>query len=169
MIVFNTIIQKFAKQGEKTGWTYIEIPAGQAKKLKPGTRVSFRVKGTLDRHKIKQVALIPMGDGKFIMPLNATLRKALGKKQGDTLKVALEADDSAFAFSKDFMDCLRDDPAAWEFFHTLPGSHQKYFSKWIDSAKTPATQAKRILMAVTALARKKGFPEMLRESKRQTF
>jgi len=169
MIVFNTTILKFDRQGEKTGWTYIEIPAAQAKKLKPQTKVSFRVKGTLDHHIIKQVALIPMGDGNFIMPLNATLRKAIGKKQGDKLKVALEVDDSAFAFSKEFMDCLRDDPAAWDFFQTLSGSHQKYFSKWIDSAKTSSTKTKRIVMAVTALSQRKGFPEMLRENKRQIY
>ena len=34
MIHFTTIIKKFNDQGEKTGWTYIEIPATIAEKLK---------------------------------------------------------------------------------------------------------------------------------------
>ena len=165
MIQFMTTIHKFAKQGEKTGWTYIEISAARAKKLQPGTKVSFRVKGTLDAFKIKQVALLPMGDGNFIMPLNAAMRKATGKKLGDQLKVTLDADPSEFTFSADFMDCLRDDPAAHDFFQTLSGSHQKYFSKWIDSAKTTSTKTKRILMAVTALSKQQGYPEMIRANK----
>ncbi len=167
MIQFLTTIHKFDKQGEKTGWTYIEISSSQAKKLKPDTKVSFRVKGTLDSFKIKQIALLPMGEGNFIMPLNGAMRKGTGKKLGDKLKVSLEADDSEFSFSADFMDCLHDDPAAYDFFLTLSGSHQKYFSKWIDSAKTTVTKTKRIVMAVTALSKKQGYPEMIRANKGQ--
>lgn len=165
MIQFTATIHKFARQGEKTGWTYIEISASQAKKLKPDTKVSFRVKGSLDSFKIKQIALLPMGEGHFIMPLNASMRKATGKKQGDKLKVSLVADDSEFAFSEDFITCLEDDPVAYDFFQTLSGSHQKYFSKWIDSAKTSFTKTKRIVMAVTALSKKQGYPEMIRANK----
>ena len=165
MIQFTTTIHKFAKQGEKTGWTYIEISASQAKKLKPDTKVSFRVKGSLDSFKIKQIALLPMGEGHFILPLNAAMRKATGKKLGDKLNVSLEADNSEFAFSEDFIACLQDDPVAYDFFQTLSGSHQKYFSKWIDSAKTAHTKTKRIVMAVTALSKKQGYPEMIRANK----
>lgn len=167
MIDFITTIHKFDKQGEKTGWTYIEISAAQAKKLNQGTKVSFRVKGTLDSYRIKQIALLPMGEGNFIMALNAGMRKGIGKKLGDKIKVSLEVDNSEFAFSQDFMDCLHDDPVAYDFFQTLSGSHQKYFSKWIDSAKTTATKTKRIVMAVTALSKKQGYPEMIRANKGQ--
>jgi hypothetical protein len=159
---FTTTIHRFDKQGEKTGWTYIEISASQARKLKPDTKVSFRVKGTLDSFKIKQVALLPMGDGNFILPLNAAIRKGVGKKLGDKINVRLEADNSEFEFSQDFLACLQDDPMAYDFFQTLPGSHQKYFSKWIDSAKTSATKTNRIVMAISALAKKQGYSEMIR-------
>jgi hypothetical protein len=45
MIKFTATLLKFDKQGEKTGWTYIEIPADLAQKLKPGNKKIFRVKG----------------------------------------------------------------------------------------------------------------------------
>jgi uncharacterized protein YdeI (YjbR/CyaY-like superfamily) len=64
------------------------------------------------------------------------------------------------------MDCMADEPVALQFFKTLPGSHQKYFSKWIDSAKTVETKARRIAWAVTALAKKQGYGEMLRSHKK---
>jgi hypothetical protein len=165
MIEFIATIKKFASQGEKTGWTYIEIPADLAQKLKPGNRQSFRVKGKLDAYRISGIALIPMGAGDFIMSLNADMRKAIGKKHGSMLKVQLAEDNKGFVFNKDFMDCLDDEPKAKRFFKTLSGSHQRYFSKWIDSAKTEPTKIKRITMAVNALVKEWGYPQMLRASK----
>lgn len=164
MVQFTATILKFGSKGEKTGWTYIEVPADLAQKLKPGNRKEFKVKGKLDKHAVSRQSLMPMGGGVFIMPLNGAMRRAIGKKQGAMLKVQLVADNSEFVFNRDFIACLEDDPPAKNFFESLPGSHQRYFSKWIDSAKTEPTRIKRISMAVNALARKRGYSEMLRAS-----
>lgn len=165
MVEFTAAIKRFAKQGEKTGWTYIEIPAGLAEELKPGNRRSFRVKGLLDQYPIKRIALLPLGGGAFIMAINATMRKGIGKKDGAMVKVKLEADESAYKIDKDFITCLQDEPAAREYFSALPKSHQEYFSKWIQTSKTIETKSKRITMSVNALARRMGFGEMLRENR----
>lgn len=166
MTVFSTIIKQFGRQGEKTGWTYIEIPANIAGELLPGNKKTFHVKGKLDNYPIKRIALLPMGGGRFIMPLNATMRKGTGKRKGAMLKVQLQVDESPFQPNIDFIACLDDDPTAKKFFSSLPKSHQNYFSKWIDSAKTEPTKTKRIAQAVNALSKKWGFPEMLRNSKK---
>lgn len=163
MVEYKTTILKFDKQGEKTGWTYIDVPADVAEQLLPGTKKSFRVKGKLDNYKIKQHALIPMGGGNFIIPINAGMRKALGKKHGAKILVSLTADKEEFKLSADFIACLADEPRAITYFKTLTGSHQKYFSKWIDSAKTEETKVKRITLAVDALVRQMGYSEMIRE------
>jgi hypothetical protein len=167
MVQFTDTMKRFDKQGEKTGWTYIEIPADLAQKLKPGNRKEFKVKGKLDNHIINRVSLLPLGGGGFIMAINAAMRKALGKRHGAMVKVQLAEDKSEFVFNKDFMECLADEPVAIKFFKTLPGSHQRYFSKWIDSAKTDQTKAKRIAQAVNALAKKQGYPEMMRSLKKE--
>lgn len=161
-IKFTTTIRKFDARGEKSGWTYFEVPADLAEELCPGKRQSFRVKGKLDQLAIAAVALLPMGGGSFIMPLNAQMRKGLRKKAGAELKVELQLDKAAFIFNEAFMVCLADEPMAQAFFSSLPPSHQRYFSKWIDEAKTEATRVKRIAMAVSALARNMGFGEMIR-------
>jgi len=166
MVRFTTTLYKFDKKGEKTGWTYIEIPADIIQQLKPGNRKEFKVKGKLDTHSITRVSILPMGNGNFILPVNATMRKAIGKKEGAMVKVQLQEDESAFVFNADFMECLEDEPKAKAFFTTLTGSHQRYFSKWIDSAKTTETKTKRIAMAITALAKKWGYPEMMRSNKK---
>ncbi|MGH2553418.1 MAG: YdeI/OmpD-associated family protein [Chitinophagaceae bacterium] len=164
VVTFTATLHKFGKQGEKTGWTYFEIAADLVQQLKPGNKKEFKVKGKLDKHPINRVSILPMGGGPFIMPVNAEMRKAIAKKHGAMINVRLEADDSVFIFNADLMDCLNDEPKAIEFFQSLPGSHQRYFSKWIDSAKTVETKAKRIAMAVNALAKKWRYPEMLRAS-----
>ncbi|HYK43555.1 MAG TPA: YdeI/OmpD-associated family protein [Parafilimonas sp.] len=165
MVKFTTTILRFSEQGEKTGWTYIEIPADIAQKILPNNKRSFRVKGKIDAHTIKGVALMPMGGGNFIMPLNASMRKGIGKRKGATVTAQLELDDTPLAIDKDLMACMNDEPAAIKYFNSLPKSHQNYISNWIRSAKTEPTKTKRIAMAVSALSRNMGFVEMLREQK----
>ncbi len=152
--------------GEKTGWSYIDIPIELSEKLKPGYRQSFRVKGKLDKFEIAGVALIPIGEGHFIMALNADLRKGVGKRAGAELQVQIQVDDNPDPVSSpEFMECLADEPDALAFFNTLTKGHRNYFMKWIESAKTPATKAKRIAMAVTGLARKMDYGAMIRANK----
>ena len=81
MIKFTALLKKFGKLGEKTGWTYFEISAQQAHKLKPGTKVSFRVKGMLDTFRLEKAALLPMGKGNFIFPVKGDVRKAIKKRR----------------------------------------------------------------------------------------
>jgi len=165
MVEFTATILKFGEQGEKTGWNYIEIKEAVAQKLKSGNKKSFRVKGRLDNHPIKSVALMPMGDGHFIMALNATMRKAIGKRKGETIKVSIEADDDVIKPPAELMECLEDEPKALAFFNSLPKGHQNYFGGWIKSAKTEQTKIKRIAQAVDALSRGYHFNIMLRKLK----
>ena len=169
MIQFTTTLYKFDKQGEKTSWTYLEISAKQAHQLNPNCKVSFRIKGTIDSYRFQKTALLPMGDGKFILPFNAAMRKATGKKLGDKIKVMMEVDDHKLEISPDLLKCLKEDPMAMEFFSSLPKSHQNYYSKWIDSAKTLQTKTKRIVVCLTAFSKKQGFGEMMREYKNPSF
>ncbi len=162
MIQFTTRILRFAEMGEKTGWMYIEIPGDVAEKINPGVKKSFRVKGKFDDYKIEKVALMPMGNGTFIIPFNAQMRKGTGKKNGAMLKISIELDERSIPINVELLDCLSDEPDALKFFKSLPKSHQGYFSKWIDTAKTDATKAKRIAECVNGLLKQQNFSEMLR-------
>jgi hypothetical protein len=155
-------IFKYGNMGEKTGWTFLEIDCKEAEQLKPGTKTSFRVKGFIDHVEIKQLALMPVGEGNFILPLKADLRKRLGKEQGAKVRVRLEEDKSEFRLSEDFEVCLGDIPAAKDFFETLSPGHRRYFSNWIESAKTIETKSKRISQAIYGLSNGMGYPEMIR-------
>lgn len=165
MLKFDAVIEKFGSQGEKTGWTYIKISKQQAEILHKGVKTSYRVKGNLDAVTIEKQALLPMGDGGFILTLNANLRKKLGKMKGAVVQVGIEVDDQPLGSDADFTACLDDEPLARKHYETLTKGHQNYFTKWLTSAKTETTKTKRIAMAVNALSKGWGFPEMLRAAK----
>ncbi|MEJ7643448.1 MAG: YdeI/OmpD-associated family protein [Chryseolinea sp.] len=167
MIAYNTVIKKFDKKGEKSGWTYITISKSNAHKLLPGRNTTFRIRGTIDSYSFQRVAVFPMGDGSFIFPLNLTIRKVIGKKNGDVVKVGIEADTRKLEPSRDLLASLKDEVPAFEHFKSLSPSHQQYFSNWVESAKTEQTKTRRIVVAVVALSNKLGFGEMIREDRQQ--
>ena len=166
MVKFSTTILQFKQQGEKTGWTYIEVPEKVSEKLKPGNRRSFRVRGKIDKHPIQGIALLPMKGGGFIMALNAEIRKGIGKGRGATINLQIEADDEfTFVLPPDLMECLEDEPKAMAYFKKLTKGHQGYFIKWVISAKTEETKAKRMAQMINGLAKGQDFGAMLRSLK----
>ena len=165
MVKFTTAIQQFAQQGEKTGWTYIEVPVDIAQELKPGNKKSFRVKGKLDTYPISGVALIPMGGGRFILAFNAAMRKGTRKKKGSIIEVQLAIDNNPLALPPEFIECLADEPRAKAFFDQMKLSHRNYFIKWIGGVKSEAAVTKRIAQVITALSREHDFVTMVRSLK----
>ncbi|MDF2435612.1 MAG: hypothetical protein JWP44_5245 [Mucilaginibacter sp.] len=167
MLEFTTVILQFAAQGEKTGWSYIEIPANIAQQLKPNNKKSFRVRGMLDGFAVNGMALMPMGEGNFIMALKAEVRKGIHKNAGAMLHVRLEEDlDYKIEVPDDLIECFDFEPDALDFFNSLAKSHREYFIKWIDSAKTNETRAKRIVNTVNAMLRKWDYGQMIRAMKK---
>ena len=167
-IEFTTTILQFNEQGEKTGWSFIEIPAHLAQELKPGNKKSFRVKGLLDNFAVSGMALMPMGEGNFIMALKADIRKAIRKNAGAMLNVKLEVhEDFKVEIPADLQECFDFDPDAQTQFMTMPKSHRDYFINWINSAKTNETRAKRIINTVNAMLRKWDYGTMIREMRKE--
>lgn len=167
MIRFEAIIEQFGQQGEKTGWSYIRVPAKQATKLHSSDRKSFRVKGKLDAHAIGGVNLIPMGGGDYILAVNSGMRRALAKGKGARVKVVLENDLEEVTVPAALLECLEDEPSARDAFQKLTRSHRNYFINWIRSARTEETTARRIAATINALVRGWNFGEMMRQQKKE--
>ncbi len=165
MVKFTAIIHQFNEKGEKTGWTYIEVPVDIAQKLIVENKKSFRVKGKLDKYSISGIALLPMGGGKFIMPLNAAMRKGTHKKRGGTLEVQISVDTNPLQAPDGFYECLLDEPKALTFFNQLKESHRNYFIKWMGSVKSEAAVAKRMAKVINSLAKEQDFVTMIRSLK----
>lgn len=151
MTRYTTSLQQFDAKGEKSGWTYILIPQDIADELRPGSRKTFRVKGKIDSHAIKAVAAMPMGDGSFILPVNASMRKAIGKRKGAMVNLSLTIDHVQPEIPYALAVCLEDEPNAKAFFEQLPLSQRNYYSKWVVAVKSPSLQADRIAQVIDAL------------------
>jgi hypothetical protein len=165
MVRFNATIQKFGEKAHQTGWQVIIIPAKIANKINPGVKKSFRVRGKIDDMAIEKLAIIPAGEGDFILPINAAMRKKLFKQTNDKLTLQFELDKNILKPPTDLIICLQDEPEGLKYYNNLPQGHRNYFTKWIDSAKTDVTKAKRIALVIKAMARKMDFGMMLREER----
>jgi len=166
MIHFKAEIERFQSMGEKTGWSYVFLPASLANDIKVDCKKSFRVKGKIDLVEVSGIATIPMGAGDFIIALKGELRKKLGKEEGATVELYLEEDkDFKIEMPEDLEICLSEEEFLMENFLKQPKSHQNYFIRWINEAKTEPTRTKRLALTVTAMYKKQDFGAMIRESK----
>jgi uncharacterized protein YdeI (YjbR/CyaY-like superfamily) len=84
------------------------------------------------------------------------------------LQVRLEVDnDFKVEMPDDLQECFDFEPEAFGFFNSLAKSHREYFIKWIDSAKTSETRAKRIVNTVNAMLRKWSYSQMIRAMRKE--
>lgn len=167
MVIFEAVIEKTLQEGEKYGWTYVIIPAPVAQQINPGVKTIYRVKGRVGAYNCRQVALLPCGEGKYMLPLNAAMRKEIGRGVGETMQLFLEIDTEEPPMSAELLEALSYDRAAENFFLSLSKSHQRYYSNWVDSAKTFETKSKRLAMSVEGCARGMDFGKMMRHFKKK--
>ena len=144
----NYKLEKFPGKG---GWTFARIPEiTQDKKAHFGW---VKVRGSIDGYEIRKYHLMPMGNGKLFLPVNATIRKKIRKEEGDSVHVVLYPDTEPLKVPEEMLMCLQDEPGAFKFFKSLSESEQKFYIQWVYSAKKEETKIDRLAKTINRLLR----------------
>ncbi|MEO5645526.1 MAG: YdeI/OmpD-associated family protein [Bacteroidia bacterium] len=146
------LLQKYPGKG---GWTYAIIPG-----IKQDKKVRFgwvKVRGHIDDYEIKNVRLMPMGDGRLFLTVKAEIRKKIRKEEGDWIKVVLFADRAPAEIPRELILCLKDDPTAHKNFMAYSDAVKKQFTDWISGARTDETKVRRIALTIDKASRGEKF------------
>lgn len=144
-------IQKFKTKLEKAGsWTIVKIPF-DAKKIF-GSAGHNRVKGTIDNTPLK-TSLMPMGDGIHCFPVNADMRKLIGKDVGDKVSVVLEKDneEQIIEVPVELKQAFKASKEAKKMFDAYSPSMRKEHCRYILEGKKEETRIRRAVATVIKL------------------
>jgi len=141
------LLEKFPGKG---GWTHAAIPEVLKNPHTPFGWV--RVKGTIDGYEIGRSKLQPMGNGQLFFPVNAKIRKAIGKQAGDTVHIKLYEDTISEQIRAELIVCLENEPKElMDKFNGLSEFLQNNYLGWLQDAKTEDEKANRILKLIEEL------------------
>lgn len=124
-------------------FVYAEFPFDSRKEF--GTKKHVWCKITVEG-KTFSMNLLPNGKGGHWLQLKKEIRDAIGKQEGDTVKIELEQDARPQDFKvPDYLQWLLDnDPLMTKYFKKLPVSAKKFWIAHIEDTKSEDTKVDRI-------------------------
>jgi len=133
------LLEKFPGKG---GWTYAKIP--EIPQDKHSHFGWVKVCGSIDSYEIKKMNLMPMGNGQLFLSVKAEIRKSINKQAGDYVKVVLYTDKEPDLPPQEWLDCLKEEPKAFDFFDKLLDEEKKGYIQYIYSAKSEQIKIERM-------------------------
>ncbi len=112
-----------------------------------------RVNCTLNKSHTFQCALMPMGDGRYFINVNATIQKKLKLNLGDEVTVEVEPDTSKYGLPmpEELQALLEIDPDGDRVFHALTPGKQRTLLHVIGLPKTSEIRVKKAMVVVEYL------------------
>jgi hypothetical protein len=143
------LLEKFQGKG---GWTYIQLPD-----IPKDQRRYFglvKVYGKIDAYELPTCNLMPVKNGILMLPVNAGIRKQIKKEAGAKVHLTLYAADASEPeiIPDDFMECLRDEPAAFAAFQSLSKDEQSRCLQWVMENTVTEARIQRMADAINHLA-----------------
>lgn len=152
-IQFTSVLER---SDNKLWGSHFEVPKSVAKKLVD--KESSRVVCTLNTAKPYQCAILPHGNGTFIITVNKKLKDSLKLSYGDEVHVQLIKDRTEYGlpFPEEFKEVLNQDKVGDKLFHALTKGKQRTLLYIIGNVKDTDKRIHRSLMIVYHLKENKG-------------
>ena len=144
--------KKFTSKLEKAGsWTIVRVPFDAKKEF--GSAGYTPVIGSIDGLEFNDITLMPMGGGVHCFPVKAEIRKAIGKEDGDPVKVVLEKNPNppVAETPAELKEAFKASKAAKKMFGDLSNAMRKEYCKYIAEGKQKETRVKRAVATVLKL------------------
>jgi hypothetical protein len=127
------------------------VPNSIAWKLVDGgsRRVFCSINGLAEH----QCALLPHGNGSYVVTVNKKLLAALGLSFGARVHVSLRSDESKYGLpmAEELEELLRQDKEGSRLFHSLTAGRQRTLLYIINSAKNTGVKIRRAVIIVRHL------------------
>ncbi|MBT3383105.1 MAG: DUF1905 domain-containing protein [Prolixibacteraceae bacterium] len=135
---YETILIKGAQNG-----VFAEFPFESAKEF--GTRKAVSVKAVFDGETYF-MSLLPTGNGTHWLHVKKDIRLAIGKDEGDSVKIVVEKDESpkTMEMPEYLQWLLENDLKMMGAFHKLSFSAKKFWTGFVSEPKTDDAKVKRI-------------------------
>ncbi len=139
---FRTVLRK--TPGHPFYW--IAVPKTVSREL--GRRGPVPIAGTINGATEVRASLVPIGEGRHRLQLNARARAEAGIEPGDRVEVALRVDDDPHVeLPPDLAEALRDSGSVASF-ERLPPGKRRHIVAWVEEAVADRTREKRIAQVV---------------------
>lgn len=134
----------------KMKWSVVYFPHPAQEHF--GTNGRVKVKAAVDGHEFDGV-LLPSRNGHYLA-FNAPMKKATGKKLGDTVRVTLEKDEEKREVTiPDYISSALKENAAFDKFQGMPYYIRREEIIKIESAQRDETKLKRLQALINKLVR----------------
>lgn len=146
-----TITSILERSDNKIWGSHFGVPRSIAEKLIDGR--SCRVVFTLNGSDEQQRALLPRGDGSFVITVNKGLLKALNLEVGMKVTVTLRKDESQYGLPmpEELQELLRQDKDGDRLFHALTAGKRRTLLYIVASARDPEKRLQRSLVVIRHL------------------
>jgi len=116
-----------------------------------------KVEGTMNGHPFR-APLEPNTSGGHWLRVNKAMREGAGADAGDTVKLAILGPEPEPTVPADLRSALKASHEARTLWKALTPMGRLDWIRWIDSAKTPETRARRVMRTVEQLSSGKRRP-----------
>jgi hypothetical protein len=142
---------KLERSNNKLWGCHFRIPGATAERLL--TSGSRRVVCRLNEAAEYQCAMIPFGDGSYVITVNKALRAKLAVDPGSVVRVQLTNDASKYGLPmpEEFAELLRQDTEGRRLFGALTAGRKRTLLYIVGKGKTPGIRIARALVIVRHL------------------